>query len=67
MAKFVFTSDKTILLNPKKGTHQFENYADLGYEFNDERVKITINEYTFKKDELDELIELIKALQGQLK
>lgn len=71
MTKFIFASQQngeTIYVDPKKGTLDLPNHAEVEYAIDreDSDVRLTINEYYFDVPSLDTLIEFLKAVREEI-
>jgi hypothetical protein len=65
MNKYTFARANTILPYPK-GTHTFDNCADIEYEFNATDVRIEINNFYFCAEDLNDLINFLTAMKTEI-
>ncbi len=65
MTKYTFAKSSTVLPYPK-GTHTFDNSADIEYEFGESDVRITINNFYFSAEEINELINFLTAIKTEI-
>jgi len=66
MKKYNFNTNTVVNLDYPKGTHTFDNSADIEYKFNSTDVQITINDYYFCAEDIDELINFLKAVREEV-
>lgn len=66
MKTYNFNTDKTVNLDYPKGRHTFDNSADIDYRFNGTDAQIKIDDYYFCPEDIDELINFLKAVKEVL-
>lgn len=65
MTKYKFARANTILPYPA-GTYTFDNCADIEYEFSENDVRITISNFYFCAEDLNDLINFLTAMKTEI-
>lgn len=68
--KYTFEAEpqKLTHLNPKEGIVVLPNSSDIGYSFTkNNAIKLTIDDWYFTAQDIEDLKELLTAFQNQLK